>query len=99
MQRAAAGGVSPRPVAVRVVSEAARRAAAEDVRYWESCTTMTTDERAPGAPASRPRVRDFWADLPREGRFLLSIVVLEFLGTGLVLPFNVVYLHEVRGFP
>jgi MFS family permease len=29
---------------------------------------------------------------------MLSIVVLEFLGTGLVLPFNVVYLHEVRGF-
>jgi MFS family permease len=29
---------------------------------------------------------------------LLSIVVLEFLGTGLVLPFVVVYLHEVRGF-
>ena len=29
---------------------------------------------------------------------MLSIVVLEFLGTGLVLPFNVVYLHEVRDF-
>ena len=40
----------------------------------------------------------FWRDLPREGRLMLSIVVLEFLGTGLVLPFNVVYLHEVRGF-
>ena len=40
----------------------------------------------------------FWHDLPREGRLMLSIVVLEFLGTGLVLPFNVVYLHEVRGF-
>lgn len=40
----------------------------------------------------------FWRDLPREGRLLLSIVVLEFIGTGLVLPFHVVYLSEVRGF-
>src|SRR6478735_7776261 len=40
----------------------------------------------------------FWRDLPREGRLMLSIVVVEFLGTGLVLPFTVVYLHEVRGF-
>jgi len=40
----------------------------------------------------------FWRDLPREGRLMLSIVVLEFLGTGLVLPFHVVYLHEVRDF-
>jgi MFS family permease len=28
----------------------------------------------------------------------LSIVVVQFLGTGLVLPFLVVYLHEIRGF-
>jgi len=41
----------------------------------------------------------FWHDLPREGRLLLSVVVLEFLGTGLVLPFHVVYLNEVRDFP
>jgi MFS family permease len=41
----------------------------------------------------------FWRDLPREGQLLLSIVVIQFLGTGLVLPFHVVYLHEVRGFP
>jgi len=40
----------------------------------------------------------FWRDLPHEGRLMLSIVVVEFLGTGLVLPFNVVYLHEVRDF-
>jgi MFS family permease len=43
-------------------------------------------------------LRSFWQDLPREGKLLLSIVVFEFVGTGLVLPFNVVYLHEVRGF-
>ena len=58
---------------------------------------MTTTGQGP-ATAVKPRLRDFWDDLPREGRLLLSIVVLEFLGTGLVLPFNVVYLHEVRGF-
>jgi len=47
---------------------------------------------------SSPGLSGFWRDLPREGRLMLSIVVLEFLGTGLVLPFNVVYLHEVRDF-
>src|SRR3954470_6701116 len=47
---------------------------------------------------SSPGLSGFWRDLPREGRLMLSIVVLEFLGTGLVLPFNVVYLHEVRAF-
>jgi MFS family permease len=45
-----------------------------------------------------PTLRSFWHDLPREGKMLLSIVVVEFLGTGLVLPFLVVYLHEIRGF-
>src|SRR5918998_5512665 len=48
--------------------------------------------------ASRPGLAAFWHDLPREGKFLLSVVVFEFIGTGLVLPFNVVYLYEVRGF-
>lgn len=43
-------------------------------------------------------LRSFWHDLPREGKLLLSVVVFEFLGTGLVLPFNIIYLHEVRGF-
>jgi MFS family permease len=46
----------------------------------------------------RPTLASFWHDLPREGRLLLSVVVFEFIGTGLVLPFHVVYLHEVRGF-
>jgi len=53
--------------------------------------TMTTTPSTSG-------LTGFWHDLPREGRLMLSIVVLEFLGTGLVLPFNVVYLHEVRDF-
>jgi MFS family permease len=52
---------------------------------------------SPSAP-SRLTLRSFWHDLPREGKLLLSVVVFEFIGTGLVLPFNVVYLHEVRGF-
>ena len=51
----------------------------------------------PTAPA-RPTLGSFWHDLPREGKLLLSVVVFEFIGTGLVLPFHVVYLHEVRGF-
>lgn len=47
---------------------------------------------------SRPTVRSFWDELPREARLLLSVVVFQFLGTGLVLPFHVVYLNEVRDF-
>lgn len=47
----------------------------------------------------RPRLREFWTDLPREGKFLLSTIIVDFIGTGLVLPFAVIYLHEVRGFP
>ncbi|HEX2895471.1 MAG TPA: MFS transporter [Marmoricola sp.] len=47
---------------------------------------------------TRPSLASFWHDLPREGRFMLSVVAFEFIGTGLVLPFWVVYLHEIRGF-
>lgn len=46
----------------------------------------------------RPPLRDFWNDLPREGRLLLTVVAFQFIGTGLVLPFWVVYLHEIRDF-
>src|SRR3954453_5999330 len=49
------------------------------------------------APPKAP-LMSFWHDLPREGKLLLSVVVFEFIGTGLVLPFHVVYLHEVRNF-
>src|SRR5690242_10934099 len=52
---------------------------------------------SPASP-SPLTLRSFWHDLPREGKLLLSVVVFEFIGTGLVLPFNIVYLHEVRGF-
>ncbi|MGN6300949.1 MAG: MFS transporter [Angustibacter sp.] len=50
------------------------------------------------SPTERPSLASFWHDLPREGRLLLSVVAFEFIGTGLVLPFWVVYLHEIRGF-
>ncbi len=49
-------------------------------------------------PSTRPTLASFWRDLPREGKLLISTVVFSAVGTGLVLPFMVVYLHEVRGF-
>ena len=58
----------------------------------ERLTSMSSTDPSPLT------LRSFWHDLPREGKLLLSVVVFEFIGTGLVLPFNVVYLHEVRGF-
>jgi MFS family permease len=48
---------------------------------------------------TRPALSSFWHDLPRDGKLLLSTVAIETLGTGLVLPFGVIYLHEVRHFP
>jgi MFS family permease len=45
----------------------------------------------------RPGLREFWADLSTEGRWLLSTVAVQTLGRGLTLPFTVIYLHEVRG--
>lgn len=48
--------------------------------------------------ADRVALSGFLRDLPREGRLLLSVVGISSFGTGLVLPFWVVYLHEVRGF-
>jgi MFS family permease len=61
------------------------------VAAWLEVMSEQTANRPPG-------LTSFWHDLPREGRLLLSVVVVEFLGTGLVLPFLVVYLHEIRGF-
>lgn len=46
----------------------------------------------------RPGALAFWSDLPRDGRWLLSTVVVQFFGRGLTLPFTIIYLHEVRGF-
>jgi len=53
---------------------------------------VTSTERA------RPSLASFWGDLPRDGKLLLSTVAVETLGSGLVLPFGFIYLHEVRGF-
>jgi MFS family permease len=47
--------------------------------------------------ASGTTFRSFWAQLPREGRWLLSTVAIQLFGRGLTLPFTVIYLHEVRG--
>ena len=46
----------------------------------------------------RPSLSSFWTDLPRAGKWFLSTIIADFIGNGLVLPFSVVYLHEVRGF-
>jgi MFS family permease len=59
---------------------------------------ILTNERLVTGAVERPSLASFWTDLPREGRLLLSTVIVDFVGTGLVMPFNVVYLHEVRGF-
>ena len=45
----------------------------------------------------RPGLRQFWAGLRPEGRWLLSTVAVQTLGRGLTLPFTIIYLHEVRG--
>jgi len=47
----------------------------------------------------RHRLGDLWHELPRDGRLLISTVAVETLGTGLVLSFGLIYLHEVRGLP
>ena len=56
------------------------------------------DSNAMTSTTERPSIASFWHDLPREGRLMLSVVAFEFIGTGLVLPFWVVYLHELRGY-
>src|SRR4051812_32689886 len=63
------------------------------------CPHPVVDSQAMTTPTStRPSISSFWHDLPREGRLMLSVVAFEFVGTGLVLPFWVVYLHEIRGY-
>lgn len=43
-------------------------------------------------------LRNFWAQLPPAGRWLLCTTAFQVLGRGLTLPFTIIYLHEVRGF-
>ncbi|MGN6522780.1 MAG: MFS transporter [Actinomycetes bacterium] len=54
---------------------------------------MSSSSRGSTVPGSRPEPRP---GLPRDAKVLLGGVGLDALGTGLVLPFLVVYLHEVR---
>jgi MFS family permease len=53
--------------------------------------------RVSNSSTTRPTLSSFWHDLPRDGKLLISTVVFQSIGTGLVLPFMVVYLNEVRG--
>lgn len=40
-----------------------------------------------------------WRALPRPAKWMLSSLIFDFIGTGLIMPFGVVYLHEVRELP
>ncbi len=64
-----------------------------------SVVVGTIDDVSTAPSAPRTSLSSFWHDLPREGRLLLSTVVVDALGIGFVLPFGVVYLHEVRHLP
>lgn len=48
------------------------------------------------AASPRPTLRGFWDALPTAGRWLLFDVAFTHIGRGMVLPFGIVYLHEVR---
>jgi MFS family permease len=50
-----------------------------------------TTHQAPG------RLRELWTGVSRPGKLLLVAVLVDSIGTGLTLPFTVIYLHEVRG--
>lgn len=49
--------------------------------------------------ASGAGLRQFWRDLPREGRWALSTTAFQTIGRGMTLPFTVIYLSEVRAVP
>ena len=65
---------------------------------WALSATLAILRLVTSHARDRPTLASFWTDLPREGKFLLSTVAIETLGTGLVLPFGFIYLHEVLGF-
>jgi MFS family permease len=77
--------------------EPCRRALADSTLV--SSGTGQASDMVPDSSPARPALRDFWTELPREGKWLLSTIVIDFVGAGLVLPFLVVYLHEVRALP
>ena len=46
------------------------------------------------------RVFGFWrTGIPRPVLVLQAGTALNYFGTGLILPFEIIYLHTVRGFP
>jgi MFS family permease len=58
--------------------------------------------RRAGRPSRRLLVRVFavWrTGLPRPVLVLQAGTALNYFGTGLILPFEIIYLHQVRGFP
>ncbi|NHA67943.1 MFS transporter [Phycicoccus flavus] len=58
----------------------------------------TGGSAAPASPdQARLTLRGFWTALPPAGRWLLSTTAISTLGRGMVLPFTVIYMHEVRG--
>ena len=62
------------------------------------CDPYPVSESTVGSQA-HTSMRGFWAQLPREGKWLLSTTAIQLLGRGLTLPFTIIYLHEVRGIP
>lgn len=54
---------------------------------------MTHDNTSPDDTRAA-RVR--WSDLPLAAKLMLVSIVFDFVGTGLIMPFGVTYLHEVR---
>lgn len=51
------------------------------------------------SPSPKVSLRTFWAQLSPAGRWLLSTTAVTTLGRGMVLPFTIVYLTEVRHVP
>src|SRR3546814_762276 len=97
---------SARASSCRSWSSPSTRSAASPSRPWGCCSpsrpALASPPSRPSRPTSHPpapppRLSSFWHDLPRDGKLLISTVVLQSIGTGLVLPFMVVYLNEVRG--
>ena len=60
---------------------------------------LVTESQPRSEPDQRLSLRSFWGRLSGEGRWLLSTTAITTLGRGMVLPFTIVYLTEVRGVP
>ncbi len=60
---------------------------------------LVTESQPRSEPDQRLSLRSFWGRLSGEGRWLLSTTAITTLGRGMVLPFTIVYLTEVRDVP